>query len=75
MEDLTPEQIIQIGQMYFPQLDGQQIMDIFEQYKEALPKGTSNLDIVKVIKMQMDNRKGQAGKPKLDNLRELMSKR
>ncbi len=75
MEDLTIEQIIKIGQMYFPQLDAQQIVDIFEQYKTKLPKGTSNLDIVKVIKLQMDNRKTENTKPQMNELRDLMKNR
>ena len=71
MEDLTPEQIIAIGQRYFPEMDAEKIIQVFEQFKELMPE-SSNLEIVQVIKMAIEDSRAT---PKLDNLRELMSKR
>lgn len=75
MEDLTPEQIIQIGQKFFPELDAQKIMEIFEQYKAKLPKDMSNLDIVKVIKLNIDEYQKSKGKPQFSNLKDAMKTR
>lgn len=75
MEDLTPEQIIQLGQTYFPELDGQQIIDIFEKYKEVLPKGLTNLQIAQVIKLNVDNYKASKGKPDLSGLKSMFKSR
>ena len=73
MEDLTPEQIIQIGQMYFPQLDAQKIIEVFEQFKELSPE-SSNLEIAQLIKMTVDDMKG--GKPEnMSGLRQLLGNR
>ena len=75
MQDLTPEQIIQMGQMYFPEMDPQQILDIFEQFKALMPKGSTNLEIAQVIKMSVDEHKMNKGKPQLNKLKELIGKR
>ena len=75
MEDLTPEQIIQMGQMYFPEMDAEKILDVFEQFKQALPKGTSNLEIAQVIKMAVDDTKSNKGTPQLEGLRQVMKNR
>lgn len=72
MQDLTPEQIIQIGQRYFPQIDAQTIIDIFEKVKSVVPEGTSNLEIVQLIKKHIDSKKPQTD---MKNLRQLLGNR
>ncbi len=74
MEDLTPEQIIQIGQQYFPEMDAQKIMEVFEQFKELMPE-SSNLEIAQVIKMTIDENKATQGNPQISGLRDMISKR
>lgn len=58
MEDLTPEQIVQMGQTLFPGASPEQIIDAFEQYRASMPEGTTNLEIAQVIKRSIDDRKG-----------------
>lgn len=73
MEDLTIEQVIQIGQMYFPEMDAEKIVQVFEEFKKILPEGTSNLEIVQVIKMAVDDNKKNP--QRMGKLSELMMQR
>ena len=71
--DLTIEEMIQIGVQLFPDADPQEISDIIDKIKSMVP-GTTNSDILNMIVHEVIDNKGN-GEPKLDNLRELMSKR
>jgi len=70
MNDLTTDQIIQIGQMYFPEMDAQKILDIFEQFRAIMPKGSTNLEIAQVIKMTVDDNKKNP--TRMGNLRQIL---
>lgn len=73
MNDLDIEQIIKLGQLYFPQLDAEKIVEIFEKFKKLLPEGMSNLEIAQVIKKTIDEKK--SGKQQFSKLSEMISNR
>lgn len=55
MEDLKEEQIIELARVYFPEMEVDQILTVFNQVKAAMPEGTTNLEIAQVIKMTVDD--------------------
>ena len=71
--DLTLEELIQIGTQLFPDTDPNEIANAIEQIK-ASDSSITNADIVNMVVHMVIDKQGQTS-PKLDNLRELMSKR
>jgi len=58
MEDLTMEQILQLGAQYYPEMDPNVLAQKFEEIKATLPADFSNLEVAQVIFASRGDRTG-----------------
>jgi hypothetical protein len=49
MEDLTMEQILELGRQHYPEMDPNVLMQKFEEIRAKLPADFTNLEVAQVI--------------------------